>query len=193
METAGKLPNDVKFLHMVVSSTHEDIVRHAIGRFPSPKSGIDTPNEHGQTPLHLAALSGSAEAARVLLEESANPNMRDDAGHAPLHIAAHRDDAAMVKLLIRANADINLADGSGCTPLHIAAMRGSVGAAAALIEAGADGSLRNGRRNTPHDEARREKNGCALPVFERHAQATGETKALTWRDPFKMLKARRRG
>ena len=192
MTVEGKLPDDVKFLHMVVSNTHEDIVRHAIGRFSSPKSGIDTPNQYGQTPLHLAALRGGAEAARVLLEESANPNMRDDAGHAPLHLAAHRDDAAMIALLIRANADINLADGAGCTPLHIAAMRGSVCAATALIEAGADTSLKNGRRNTPHDEAKREKQGCVLPVFERHARETGETKALTWRDPFKMLKARRR-
>lgn len=53
-----------------------------------------------QTALHLAALSGRAECIRLLLQNNANPLLRDLRGrHTPLEIARSRYFARCVKLL----------------------------------------------------------------------------------------------
>jgi ankyrin repeat protein len=44
-------------------------------------------NRLGQTPLHLALLYGHSDAARLLLQHGANPNVLDAHGYLPLHYA----------------------------------------------------------------------------------------------------------
>jgi ankyrin repeat protein len=71
------------------------------------------------TPLHLAALRGSAEEVERLLSRGADPNARDVLGRTPLHYAAARNRKAVAELLLSRGADPNTKDGE--TPLDLAA------------------------------------------------------------------------
>jgi ankyrin repeat protein len=73
------------------------------------------------TPLHLAALRGSAEEAERLLNSGADPNVRDVFFRTPLHYAAARNHKAAAELLLSRGADPNAKDEDGETPLDLAA------------------------------------------------------------------------
>ncbi len=76
--------------------------------------------------LHVAADVGSALIIRILLENGAEINARDQAGCTPLIDAADKlNDDCIVELLDR-GAQINLANKVGNTPLHMTAARGHI-------------------------------------------------------------------
>ncbi len=70
---------------------------------------INTPNEEGQTPLHLACNEGHLEAAKALLELKADVNSKNRKryGVTPLHLAAHSGSSDLVLLLLQRGADID--------------------------------------------------------------------------------------
>ncbi len=88
-------------------------------------SGIDvnSVDEDGNTPLHIIAPKLEClRMAKLLLDNGADPNLKNQAGQAPLHIAImglfKHDKADMVKILLESKGtDVNLIDGSGNTPL----------------------------------------------------------------------------
>ena len=86
----------------------------------------NTPDKHGRTPLHHAALFGlNSDIFQALLDYRANPNSRDNAGRTPLHEVARctwYPRAAYV--LLKADADIDARDIRGRTPLMESAIRG---------------------------------------------------------------------
>lgn len=94
----------------------------------------------GFTALHLAAYFGQEEAAKILLERGAEPNVV--ARHAtivvtPLHSAAAGAHSAIVKLLLEAGADPNARQPDGFTALDAAQQNGDEESAEALLAAGA--------------------------------------------------------
>ena len=98
---------------------------------------FDVPDSDGCTALHHAAMSGTPEIVRILIEEKAEKNRLDQWGRTPLWYAASMKRLDVVRYLIEANVDINKArvndsgnewvgsreDGKtfGETPLHRAA------------------------------------------------------------------------
>ncbi|OQR93003.1 transient receptor potential Ca2 channel (TRP-CC) family protein [Achlya hypogyna] len=105
---------------------------------------------HCRTPLHWAAITGSAGSARHLLAFGADANARDDAGRTPLHWAARNNHEEVVALLLEAASDPNLPDRDGNPPLSVAAQAEGVGHAviAALIAAGAEVDFADDAGNT---------------------------------------------
>jgi ankyrin repeat protein/mono/diheme cytochrome c family protein len=94
----------------------------------------------GSTPLIHAALYGDAEAVRLLLENGADPNLRNSANATALMYAV--DDAGKTRLLLEHGADPNVRSDEGRTALLIAA--GRAGASAVirlLLRHGADPSV----------------------------------------------------
>jgi len=102
----------------------------------------DVARTDGWTPLHWAALCGSSQAIRLLLDNGANVNKPADDGWTPLHAAAAAPfrtdnnnkrlppDAAgvqIVEMLIARGADVNAVTSDGWTPLHAAAAASHVG------------------------------------------------------------------
>ncbi len=91
------------------------------------------------TPLHLAALRGSAEEVERLLNGGADPNVRDVFGRTPLHYTAARNHKAAAELLLSRGADLNARDEDGETPLDLAAKWCAVDAAELLLGRGGSG------------------------------------------------------
>jgi hypothetical protein len=100
------------------------------------------------------ALLCDAERIKKLLEEGADPNIRDGDGNTPLHFAASKGCAEVARLLLRHGADPNAQDKNGETPLHVAAYWGRVDVVRLLLEHGADPTVKNKDGDTPLDIAR---------------------------------------
>ena len=92
------------------------------------------------TPLHLACHYGKPEAAQVLLDHGANPNVEDDLLGTPLHHVAggpceSREDCVRVaQLLLECGVDVNAQDTNRETPLHLASTFGRLEIVRLLLE-----------------------------------------------------------
>jgi ankyrin repeat protein len=89
------------------------------------------------TLLHIASFCGQVEVVRLLLDRSADTNMRNANNDTALHCAAHLDNVAIIKLLLAKGISVNATNTQQNTPLHIAAVRGNLEATIVLVERGA--------------------------------------------------------
>lgn len=71
-----------------------------------------------QSALHVAAETGDAEIAQMLVEANADVNIADDDGETPLMIAAQHNHLQVVRLLLKAGANLHLQDNGGKTALQ---------------------------------------------------------------------------
>ena len=105
------------------------------------RQGVDVNGAQGDglTPLHLAATSGGAEIAEILVYAGANLESRTRNGaHTPLHIASRGGHSAVIEVLLGASADLAVRTANGSTPLHFAAVSGVPSAAEMLLDHGAE-------------------------------------------------------
>jgi len=114
-------------------------------------SQADAFSEDGFTALHLAVFGKQEEAARVLLEHGADPNVlatSDFAKVPPLGTAAFVRSVPLARLLLDSGADVNGRGEGGFTALHAAAQNRHDALERLLLERGADPALTadDGRR-----------------------------------------------
>jgi len=81
---------------------------------------IDSTDEKGLTPLHVAAANKQFKVAQTLVGLRAKVNARAFSGQTPLHVAARHGDVAIAGLLITNRALVNLRDNFDSTPLMTA-------------------------------------------------------------------------
>lgn len=77
-------------------------------------------NDMLQTPLHVAARRGKAEAVRFLLDNGADVNIRDMWGWSPLHLAVEQGYEKIAEQLLDRGADIDALDALKRSPLEFA-------------------------------------------------------------------------
>jgi ankyrin repeat protein len=107
----------------------------------NPKAG-NLRGPGGTTPLMQAALYGDSDSVRFLLENGADPNIRNEAGATALMWAV--DDLEKTRLLLDHGADVNAHSDDGRTPLLIAAGQFGTGAMVRLlVDRGADPSAKS--------------------------------------------------
>lgn len=97
---------------------------------------VNRPGRTGWTPLHMTAVRGQVEKARLLIEAGADVDRRKaiDAEETPLMEAAYNGRAGMVRLLLDHGADPSLRDTiHDWTPLEMAEY-GAKGADPAVLE-----------------------------------------------------------
>ena len=90
----------------------------------------------GSTPLMYAALYGDARSVGLLLDQGADPNIRNDAGATALLWSV--DDPETTRLLLEHGADANVRSADGLSPILLAAARlGSGDVVKLLLDHGA--------------------------------------------------------
>lgn len=88
--------------------------------------------------IHVAALTGSADIAALLLQWGADVSLSTSSGSTAMHIAAANGSDTVIAVLAACGADVNAADQSGWTPLHVAAAESRVGTLSLLHYLNAD-------------------------------------------------------
>jgi len=133
-------------LHGAVSSGDLDVVK----RLVSEGVPVDSSDEDGRTPLHIACRHGHGEIARFLVDKGVDVNAVDVLwGAKPLGIAAYYGHRSIVELLLSKGAEIEHRNRWGNTALSEAAHRGNANVVKLLLAGGADADGRNDYEDTP--------------------------------------------
>jgi ankyrin repeat protein len=101
--------------------------------------------------LHYACVESHIEAARVLLEHGAQPNIVHLMS--ALHISAIHGDAAILEMLIAHGGNVNMEDHLLSTPLHYAAYHAHAECVQLLLKHGASTVVLNNRGFSPIEVA----------------------------------------
>ncbi|XP_055879466.1 BRCA1-associated RING domain protein 1-like isoform X2 [Biomphalaria glabrata] len=117
------------------------------------KSNLMKRNAKGETLLQVATIKANVETVKSLLEEGANPNVKDYAGWTPLHEAVNHGNSAIARLLIQHGASVNAPGLNNDTPLHDAVSNYHRDCIQLLVSAGANIWARNLQGQTPVDLA----------------------------------------
>ncbi|KAF5345584.1 hypothetical protein D9756_011055 [Leucocoprinus leucothites] len=110
-------------------------------------------HSHGRTALHLAALNGQTETAKVLAELRVKLDTEDSDRWTALLYAAEYGYTEIVKALAELGAKLNTKDSRGWTALHHAAINGYTERVKVLAELGAELDTKDLHRQTALDLA----------------------------------------
>jgi ankyrin repeat protein len=148
--------------HVAANITREDDLRFLVN--VCGNDAVHAVDNHGETPLHSASLSGNELAMRVLVELGAEIDRQRNGWTALINVSRYGDQSSSVELLIALGADVNLVASNGRTACHIAAAWKNPAALCALVAAGGDLDQPNKYGETSRMIATR--NNVALPTAD---------------------------
>ncbi|XP_061425467.1 LOW QUALITY PROTEIN: transient receptor potential cation channel subfamily A member 1 [Lethenteron reissneri] len=120
--------------HLVCNETELSL---CISSHP-PRAVLNVMDDEGDSPLHVAAGSGQADAVRLLLVLGANPNVLNLAQKAPLHVASELDLSETIEALMsQARTDVDIEGVHGMTPVMVACSFDHPRSIAVLMDHGA--------------------------------------------------------
>ncbi|XP_044073219.1 BRCA1-associated RING domain protein 1 isoform X2 [Siniperca chuatsi] len=138
-EEQGDSPSVLATVGRKSPSTH----RASVGRPTSGSPAVMKRNHKGETLLHLAAIKGDVEAVKELLDQGADPNLKDNAGWTPLHEACNLGHLAVVEALVSRGALLNTPGYENDSPLHDAVRNGHPAIVKLLLQLGASQNVLN--------------------------------------------------
>ncbi len=92
----------------------------------------------GEAALHIVTRRRDSQWVLYLLQQNANPNIRDNDGNTPLHIAAQIGYPEAANWLRIVRADLNARNNRGETPLILAVQQRHGAVVRQLVDAGAN-------------------------------------------------------
>ena len=95
------------------SNGHNEVVKYLLDN----KADVNTSDNEGYTPLHLASWFGHEAVVQTLLENDASVDVQDFEGDTPFLNACRYKRLAVVKLLTKYKADINKRNEEGDGPM----------------------------------------------------------------------------
>ncbi|WP_183577279.1 ankyrin repeat domain-containing protein [Mucilaginibacter sp. X5P1] len=101
--------------------------QHEIARYLVLKgANVNQPSNNGFNvfPIHSAAAGNYTDIAKLLIENGANVNVRQQAGSTPLHSAAQNGNLDLLILLLENGADVNVRMEGGKLPADLAREKG---------------------------------------------------------------------
>uniref|UniRef100_A0A182NRY9 ANK_REP_REGION domain-containing protein n=1 Tax=Anopheles dirus TaxID=7168 RepID=A0A182NRY9_9DIPT len=101
-------------------SSAQDIAAAASVAMVAPEL-IESADEDGFTPLHLAVIQGNLQLVNLLLANGADVNALDNEGHSVVHWATVCGEVEALRSVLAAGADVSTPDINGGSPLHYAA------------------------------------------------------------------------
>ncbi|XP_038576239.1 BRCA1-associated RING domain protein 1 [Micropterus salmoides] len=125
--------------------------RASVGQATSGSPAVMKRNHKGETLLHLAAIKGDVEAVKELLDQGADPNLKDNAGWTPLHEACNLGHLAVVEMLVSSGALLNTPGYENDSPLHDAVRNGHPAIVKLLLKLGASQNVLNLYGKRPAD------------------------------------------
>jgi ankyrin repeat protein len=158
------------------------------------KVDVNTRNEDGETPLHVASYSGCStrihdavqslpDTVQLLLEHGADINTWALDNSTPLHKAAEYGRDEVVRVLLERSANIGAKDNEGRTPLHNAVEYGRDEVVRVLLERGSNVGAKDNEGWTPLHKAARRGANEVVRVLLKHG-ATVDAKDNEGRTPF---------
>ena len=140
--TLGNWKNSSKWtaVHLAASKNAPKMLQILTG---PPKVELNAVTNEGNTPLAVAVIQSCLQAAEVLIDANANPDIPNTEGWCVLHVAAQQHACDVIRLLCDAGANTEISTHKGNTPLCIAAMNGRSDAAAELVKQNANPNARN--------------------------------------------------
>eukprot|EP00756_Hemistasia_phaeocysticola_P056684 Hpha_TRINITY_DN3308_c0_g1::TRINITY_DN3308_c0_g1_i1::g.172262::m.172262/K21440/ANKRD50; ankyrin repeat domain-containing protein 50 len=164
-------------LHAAAANNRKDLLSE--DRLLAPgKVSINTADEDGQTPCHIAAFHGHSDVIRALIKIGCDVNRQDNRDRTPCWLAADGGHSDALSVLIdEGKADVNkeAVKGGwlvpGTTPLYTAALRGHADVIRILLKGQADVNKAKQDGRTPVCSAAQRGNSHALRVLitEGHA------------------------
>ena len=122
-------------LHFAVHEKDADMVQMLI----DAGADIETRNDAGQSPAHMASLSGALTTVKMLVEAGADVRAADDNLDTCLILAAYDGHTDIVRYLVSLpEVDLNHQDSNNHTALHFAVHKKHADVVQVLIDAGAD-------------------------------------------------------
>ena len=97
-------------------------------------ASTDTPDQRGDTCVHLAVRSQVRDILGLLVRKGANPDIINYEGQSALHLAVMDNDLDSVNILLRNGALVNIRSHHLVTPLMLAASSGDPQLVNTLIE-----------------------------------------------------------
>ncbi|XP_076323123.1 uncharacterized protein LOC143232022 isoform X2 [Tachypleus tridentatus] len=114
---------------------------------------IETVDERGWTPIHLAAANGHVDIIKFLAQEGAHLAALDPSGYTAIHLAAMNGHASCIEILLNQGCEIENVTSEGFTPLHLTVINDHVDCCKLLLSMGANITRRDALNRTVHDIA----------------------------------------
>ena len=174
----GGGPAGISDVFAALSLEDADAVRRAI---ESDRDALEEVDPDGNTPLHVAVLTGSEPLTRTLLDAGADPNVPNRDGWTPLALAviADRNQAPVARQLVEAGAKTDHVLPDGQTLLHVAAATPGVNASLLAVLAPDPASLarRDSRGKLPIDVARERRQEKVVLALSKLSASSPRRKA----------------
>jgi len=145
-------------LHLWSDSGNYEITRFLLGA----NASMNTLDDRGKTPLHLAKNEG---VATLLLQSKAEVDKKSNTGLTALHCSCCDYRNEVSNLLVGAGASVNTSDPDGSTPLHILSEYGNYEVAKLLLGAKASVNTLDGEGKSPLDVARDSYEDSIVELF----------------------------
>jgi hypothetical protein len=130
-------------------------------------SQINSKDQQGWMPLHLAASMGRSDIIKLLIDNRADVNASGGpSGNTPLHAAVVQGNEDAVRLLIDRGAGVNIRDIGGFTPLHGASSMGKNQIVQILLQRGADPKIPTNSGETPLKIAEKKGNESLCQILK---------------------------
>lgn len=101
---------------------HLEVARHLVNQ--GANINLAATNQMKVAPIHAAAAARQIDIVRMLCENGADVNAKQQQGFVPLHAAAQNGDAEMTKLLLDHGADAKARSDNGQNALDLAMLQG---------------------------------------------------------------------
>ena len=135
--SSGKLTSGDLVLHRLARDGDTETIKDLL------EAGLESNpvNDHGLTPLAIAAAMNHTDIVTALLESGVDPNWTSKNEHypcmtTPLHWAAYLGHTDVVTVLLAGGANKNAAAKSGMTPMDFANSAGRADILLLLLKAG---------------------------------------------------------
>ena len=102
------------------AAVHDFKIIYNILRVEGTENEISRKTDDGSTPLHISVCNDNFQASLLLLQEGANPNIKDNLGNTPMHHCCTKNDLKLAEALIAAKGRVLIPNSLYITPVKTA-------------------------------------------------------------------------